>query len=100
MPNFIARVELHSASYADYASLHIYMQHNGYLRIIRADAGKTYQLPTGTYVSAKTVSSVSVALQSAVAAANSTGKNSSVVVAEWSSATWHGLPTVGAAQTA
>jgi hypothetical protein len=100
MPNFIARVELHSASYADYESLHIYMRQNGYSRVIKADAGNTYQLPTGTYVSLTSMSSTSDALQAAVTAANATGKNSSVIVAEWNSARWQGLPIVNAAQTA
>ena len=100
MPKFIARVELHSASYADYERLHIYMQQNGYARVIRADTGKTYQLPTGTYVSVSGMSSTSDALQAAVSAANATGKSSSVIVAEWNSATWQGLPVVNAAQTA
>jgi hypothetical protein len=100
MPNFIARVELHSASYADYEALHSYMQQYGYARTIKAGDGKTYQLPTGTYVSAGALASAAAALQSAVAAANATGKTSSVIVADWSSATWQGLATVNAARTA
>jgi hypothetical protein len=99
MPNFIARAELHSASFADYESLHIYMQRYGYVRTIRADDGKTYQMPTGTYVSAGSLTSTSQALQAAVAAANATGKSSSVIVAEWSSASWQGLAIVSAART-
>jgi hypothetical protein len=100
MPNFIARVELHSASYADYESLHIYMQQYGYARTVRGDDGNIYQLPTGTYVSASAMSSTTAALQGAVAAANATGKTSSVIVAAWSSARWQGLPVVNAARTA
>jgi hypothetical protein len=99
MSNFIARVELHSASYADYESLHIYMQQKGYGRIIKGDDGKTYQLPTGTYVSASGLPSTSAALQSAVAAANATGKTSAVIVADWNSASWQGLQGVNAART-
>ena len=100
MANFIARVELHSASYTDYENLHIYMQQYGYARTVRGDDGKTYQLPTGTYVSASATSSVAAALQGAVAAANATGKTSSVIVADWNSARWQGLPLVNAARTA
>jgi hypothetical protein len=100
MANFIARVELHSASYTDYENLHVYMQQYGYARTVRGDDGKTYQLPTGTYVSASAMSSVAAALQGAVAAANATGKTSSVIVADWNSARWQGLPVVNAARTA
>lgn len=96
--NVIARVELHSASYSDYESLHIYMQQRGYARSIRGSDGKTYQLPTGTYVGS--FSSVATALQAAVAAANATGKTSSLVVADWNSANWQGLPVASAARTA
>jgi hypothetical protein len=98
MENAIARVELHSASYADYESLHIYMQQRGYARTIKGSDGKTYQLPTGTYVGS--FSSVAAALQAAVAAANATGKTSSIIVADWSSASWQGLPIASAARTA
>lgn len=100
MPNYIARVELHSASYADYENLHVYMQHAGYERTIKGDDGKTYQLPTGTYVNNGRFPSLVVAQQAAVSAANATGKNSSVIVADWNSARWQGLPVVSSARTA
>ena len=100
MANIIARVELHSASYTDYENLHVYMQQHGYVRTVRGNDGKTYQLPTGTYVSVSAMSSTVAALQAAVAAANATGKTSSVIVADWNSANWQGLPTVSAARTA
>jgi hypothetical protein len=35
-----------------------------------------------------------------VAAANATGKTSSIIVADWSSASWQGLPIASAARTA
>lgn len=100
MPNFIARVELHSASYADYENLHLFMQQRGYTRTLKGSEGKTYQLPTGTYISAGSMASANAALLAAVAAANATGRASSVIVAEWTSATWQGLPVVSAARTA
>jgi hypothetical protein len=100
MPSFIARVELHSASYADYESLHIYMQQRGFVRVIKGNDGKAYHLPTGTYVSAGAISSTAGALQATVAAANATGKASSVIVADWNSATWQGLSVLSAARTA
>lgn len=100
MPNFIARAELHSASYADYENLHAYMQQNGYSRTIKADNGNTYQLPTGTYVSVGSFSSADIALQAAVTAANGTGRKSSVIVADWNATKWLGLPLVNAARSA
>jgi hypothetical protein len=98
MPSFIARVELHSATYADYESLHLYMQQRRYSRVIKGDDGKTYQLPTGTYTSVGNFTSTPVALQSAVAAANAIGKASSVIVAERISTSWQGLLIVNAAR--
>jgi len=100
MPNFIARVELHSASYADYENLHTYMAQRGYERTIRGDNGKTYHLPTGTYVCIGTSASAEVALEAAVAAANATGKTSSVIIADWNLTKWQGLPLVDAARSA
>ena len=94
MANFLARVELHSASYADYEVLHTTMSRRGFLRRITADDGKAYQLPTGTYVVMNTTSNLSNALAAANAAANETRKQSWVFVAEWSSASWMNLPIV------
>jgi hypothetical protein len=95
MANYIARVELHSATWNDYEQLHVTMQRRGYLRTIKAGDGKWYQLPTGTYVVAATNSSLQNALNAATEAANETGRQSSVLVADWNSASWVGLPIVG-----
>ena len=100
MANFIARVELHTASYADYEDLHGYMQQRGYSRTVKGDNGNTYQLPTGTYVSTGVYPSHDRALQAAGAAAGSTGKASSIIVADWNGARWQGLPVVSTARTA
>jgi hypothetical protein len=75
------------------------MQQYGYARTVRGDDGKTYQLPTGTYVTASALSSTATALDAAVAAANATGKTSSIIVADWNSARWQGLAVVNAART-
>jgi hypothetical protein len=93
MSDVISRVELHSASYSDYENLHMYMQQRGYSRSIRGNDGNTYQLPTGTYVGSGTAST-DIALQAAVAAATATGKRFSVIVADWNSSRWQGLPVV------
>ena len=100
MSNYIARVELHAASYDDYENLHGQMLRWGFVRTIKGNNGSTYQLPTGTYVSAADFASASAALQATVAAAGATGKTFSIIAADWSSASWQGLPIVNAARSA
>jgi hypothetical protein len=100
MSKHIARVELHSASYTDYENLHEFMRQFGYGRTVKSDDSKTYQLPTGTYISTANFNSTGAALQSAVAAANATGRASSIIVADWNSASWQGLELVSSARTA
>ncbi len=94
MANFLARVELHAATYADYEVLHASMSRRGFLRRITADDGRNYQLPTGTYVVMNTTSTLQNALTAANTAASETRKQSWVFVAEWSSASWMNLVTV------
>lgn len=91
MANYIARVELHSATYDDYEELHDSMSQQGYARMIRGGDGKDYHLPTGTYVMRNTSATRSDALDRAGTAAQQTGKKSSIIVADWESATWRGL---------
>lgn len=91
MANFIARVELHSASWNDYEVLHASMQRRGYSRTIRADDGRFYQLPTGTYVVEKSNSTLQNALTVATEAARETGRQAWVLVADWNSASWSNL---------
>jgi len=74
------------------------MHQRAYARTIKGGDGKAYQLPTGTYVGS--FGSLAAALQDAVAAANATGKASSVIAADWNSASWQGLPVASAARTA
>jgi hypothetical protein len=81
--DYIARVELHSASYTDYENLHSYMEKKGYSRQIVAGNGKTYKLPTGTYVARSVSETLDMALNAAVVAATQTGKKSAVIVADW-----------------
>ncbi len=50
MANYLARVELHAASFDDYELLHAQMQQRGFYRAVIVDDGYTHQLPTGTYV--------------------------------------------------
>ncbi|MGA2257659.1 MAG: hypothetical protein ABSG53_23610 [Thermoguttaceae bacterium] len=92
MANYIARTELHSATWDDYEKLHASMQRRGYSRTIKGDNGVTYQLPTGTYVAVNTNVTLGTALDAAVEAAGETGRSSSVIVTDWTSAQWKGLP--------
>jgi len=90
MATYIARVELHTATYNDYEVLHAQMEQRGYARTIVGNDRATYQLPTGTYVLGSNVS-LQEAINRAGEAANATGKKNAVIVAEWSAALWRGL---------
>jgi hypothetical protein len=93
MARYIARVELHAASYPNYEFLHVQMAQRGFARTIVGDNHTTYQLPIGTYVLCSDTT-LQDALSSAVAAANATLKSSAVIVAEWTSVMWQGLVAV------
>ncbi len=86
MANYLARVELHNAKYEDYERLHETMRQRGFVRIIVANDGKKYQLPTGTYVAEKTNATLEQAYSAAQAAATETGKAFWVIVVDWTSA--------------
>jgi hypothetical protein len=91
MSSFISRVELHSATYQDYETLHAAMKRQGFSRTIVSNDGSTYYLPTGTYDVASTTSSLAQALTAAETAAKETNKKYSIVVAERIAATWAAL---------
>jgi len=57
------------------------------------DIGTVYKLPTGTYGARNANVAIDVAQNAAVAAAQETGKNSAVIVADWTLASWQGLST-------
>ena len=86
MANDIARVELHAATYDDYETLHAAMEQRGYSRTIATDGGAVYQLPTGTYVMRNANISLQEAFNRAQAAAQATGRSSSIIVTDWTSA--------------
>jgi hypothetical protein len=86
MANYVARIELHNASYDDYEALHAAADRRGFSRTIAADGGARYQLPTGTYVAAGTNATLQQAYDAACAAAAETHKRFWVVVADWASA--------------
>jgi hypothetical protein len=91
VPNYIARVELHAATNEDYETLHARMQQRRYERTIIGADGVTYQLPTGTYIATINEGSPQ-ATGLVVAAANATGRPSSVVVGVYTELRIAGLP--------
>jgi hypothetical protein len=97
MSSFTTRVELHSATYSDYETLHSAMQAEGFSRVIRADNGTIYHLPTAEYDRSGELTNNQV-LQSAQRAAAKTGRTYAVLVTNANSRTWTGLPIAQAAK--
>jgi hypothetical protein len=95
MASFTTRVELHSASYSDYETLHAAMARRGFSRQIAADNGTVYQLPTAEYDKKGDFTKQQV-LGLAQAAATETGKAFAVLVTQSESRIWAGLPIVQA----
>ena len=93
MTLYIARVELHAASYPNYEFLHVQMAQRGFVRTLVGENRTTYQLPIGTYV-LNSNTTLKDALDRAVEAADATLKTSAVIVAEWTAAMWQGLVPV------
>lgn len=93
MTGYIARVELHAASYANYEFLYLQMAQRGFTRTVVGANHTVYQLPVGTYFITSDIVLQEV-LNRAVAAANATLKSSAVVVAECREAMWQGLTVV------
>lgn len=91
MASYTARVELHSATAADYETLHVAMQNRGYLRTIVGGDGKTYWLPTGTYDVPSATVELTKARDIAAEAAQQTKKTFEVFVVERGGAAWQGL---------
>jgi len=86
MANYLARVELHKATYDDYETLHAAMERRGFSRFIVSNDRKKYRLPTGTYVAENTNATLEQAYSAAQAAAADTGKSFWVIVVDWTAA--------------
>jgi hypothetical protein len=80
MPNFVARVELHNALLPNYQTLHQQMQNREWVTWIEA-SGRRFHLPQGSYFSNAHADRQS-AFNDASAAANATGRRSSILVTE------------------
>lgn len=87
MPKFITRVELHNARQEDYNKLHFAMTAAKFHKYITDDQGAQFELPSAEYFSFGDITAVQVR-DLALAAANSTGCSSWVVVSEFLNAAW------------
>jgi len=90
MSTFVIRVELHSATWQDYDTLHQEMGKEGFNRTIRADDGVSYQLPTAEYAATSSSTTAQV-LEAAKRAATRTGKSFGVIASQTMNSTWNGL---------
>ncbi len=93
MSKFTTRVELHDAVYSDYERLHQFMENRGFARIIQADTGHWYRLPTAEY-DIDTESPIEMVHDAAQSAANQTGRQNSVFVSLAPRRRWSGLELV------
>jgi hypothetical protein len=90
---FIARVELHDATYSDYLQLHGFMQQEGFTNTIRGGDGIVYQLPPAEYHIEAPWTAVQ-ARDLASRAAQKTQKTFAVLTSEYNAAAWRGLNKV------
>ena len=91
MATYTVRVELHSDQYnPDFENLHIYMQKEGFSKLITSDGGKTYHLPRGEY-NILTSKDRSQVLDAAKKAVDATGESAEILVTESAGRTWSGL---------
>jgi hypothetical protein len=104
MANYITRVELHKADNRtvtadDYENLHSQMRAKGFKTTITSSEPKVYKLPTAEY-DRQTTAVIATVLADAKAAATEVVRTSanvksySVIVSEYSNATWHNLEEV------
>jgi hypothetical protein len=93
MALFMARIELHSSTYQDYANLHSYMAAEGYATSIVGSDGRTYQLPPAEY-HLNGGYTCDQALEKMKRAAQRTLKNFAAVVSEATAISWVGLASV------
>ena len=93
MARFVARVELHSASEADYSTLHRAMEQQRFRRTIKSGDGTIYQLPSATYYWEGEKDRNAI-LEAAKSAAAQTNKKFAVIVTESQVSTWYGLPVL------
>jgi len=90
MASFLVRIELLSATWDDYEQLHSEMSSRGFSRQITGSNGYRYRLPTAEYTMGAVLSLEDVRTLAA-AAAQATGRQFGVIVAEFVRSGWQGL---------
>jgi nucleoside-diphosphate-sugar epimerase len=89
MPNFITRVELHYGTATDYETLHAGMAARNFHRTIAGADGKTYALPTATYLSFGDGLTAVTVREFAREAAAATGKTYWILTDTYVDAAWY-----------
>jgi hypothetical protein len=90
MSSFTTRVELHSGTGDDYATLHAAMEKEGFTRFIQSGDGKWYHLPWAEY-NLEGNTTQALVLAAAQRASAETGRTAAILVSERTGATWSGL---------
>jgi hypothetical protein len=90
MSYFTTRVELHSATYKKNKKLHLEMDKHGVRRIVTADNGVSFHLPTAEYNSEGNFN-ISNVLSAAKVAASNVGRKYSILVTEGIKRLWENL---------
>lgn len=90
MTQFTTRVELHDATWSDYAKLHEEMRKQGFRQTITADDGSTYELPPAEYDYQGDVTRSDV-LNKAKRAAGAVKTSYEVLVTQSAGRTWYNL---------
>ncbi|WP_064702770.1 hypothetical protein [Halomonas caseinilytica] len=91
MPNFVVRVEMHSASAEHYEMLHEKMEARGYKREMQGSDGRTYRLPDAEYVTTKSYP-IDAVRDEALAMADSITPESFVLVTQAEKISWFLAP--------
>ncbi|SJK83762.1 hypothetical protein [Halomonas elongata] len=91
MPNFVVRVEMHSASAEHYEMLHEKMKARGYKREAQGTDGRMYRLPDAEYMATKSFSADDVRDETR-AMADSIVPGSFVLVSQVEQVSWFLAP--------
>jgi hypothetical protein len=98
MPCFSVRIELHGAVPADYNSLYVELEKNGFLDRVNAKGGGLYQLPSGEYSYSEKLASTATVMKKAKSASELVAKKFSILVTESSGIRFYGLEALNDAE--
>lgn len=95
MATFLVRVELHGKTYShqSYTDLHTAMEKAGFARKIYGSDGKWYHLPSAEYQCTANLTAEQVR-EAVKAIVRLIDTSYSVLVVEWTSASWFGLTSL------